>query len=220
MPKSYEKECDTCSERIRITQTETGDWLQYNVDSGIPHFCGGLLKKGYGKLTIKTHCWYCNAIVYFYRDENGGLALFDALGKPWPKHPCWKTNAKHNHVYEKMLYSTLKKYGLSEKAGDYDFIEKNISIVKPRASIRLTSIDHKSVDIAVRKILSALKSYNISVNQAIPLPCRNDGIRMHKRLISFEHSFSTSHSENEQKAVKFLRDLDLPELVQIKVDPD
>jgi len=30
----------------------------------------------------------CGESVWFFRNENGGCAYFDALGKPWPKHPC------------------------------------------------------------------------------------------------------------------------------------
>lgn len=33
-------------------------------------------------------CPVCGAGVFFYQSPNGGRVFFDALGRPWPKHPC------------------------------------------------------------------------------------------------------------------------------------
>lgn len=33
-------------------------------------------------------CPVCGATVYFYSNSSGGKVYFDALGPPWPKHPC------------------------------------------------------------------------------------------------------------------------------------
>lgn len=41
------------------------------------------------RLIYLTSCWWCDAEVYFFRDENGGCVLFDELGAPWAVHPCW-----------------------------------------------------------------------------------------------------------------------------------
>jgi hypothetical protein len=41
-------------------------------------------------LAHSTLCWWCGAPVYFFRNENGGCALFDRLGWPWPLHSCWE----------------------------------------------------------------------------------------------------------------------------------
>lgn len=35
-----------------------------------------------------AHCPVCNASVFFYKSPTGGKVYFDALGAPWPKHPC------------------------------------------------------------------------------------------------------------------------------------
>jgi hypothetical protein len=35
-----------------------------------------------------AHCPVCGAAVYFYRSPYNGRVFFDALGWPWPKHPC------------------------------------------------------------------------------------------------------------------------------------
>lgn len=41
-------------------------------------------------LAYSTRCWWCNDPVYFYRGDDGGCALFDSLGYPWPLHRCWR----------------------------------------------------------------------------------------------------------------------------------
>ncbi len=41
-------------------------------------------------LAYCTHCWWCGESVHFYRAEDGGCALFDMLGFPWPLHRCWE----------------------------------------------------------------------------------------------------------------------------------
>ncbi|MBN8913180.1 MAG: hypothetical protein J0H65_14210 [Rhizobiales bacterium] len=35
-----------------------------------------------------AHCPVCGARVFFYRSPYNGRVFFDALGPPWPKHPC------------------------------------------------------------------------------------------------------------------------------------
>jgi hypothetical protein len=35
-----------------------------------------------------SRCPHCGAAVWFIRNPNGGCAYVDALGKPWPLHPC------------------------------------------------------------------------------------------------------------------------------------
>lgn len=39
-------------------------------------------------VTHPTNCPECGAPVFFYRNDCGGAVWFDALGWPWPKHPC------------------------------------------------------------------------------------------------------------------------------------
>lgn len=39
-----------------------------------------------------ARCPKCGAAVWFYRDRRGGSAYFDAIGHPWPKHPCLITD--------------------------------------------------------------------------------------------------------------------------------
>jgi hypothetical protein len=49
-------------------------------------------------LTHPTACWWCGERVFFYRNENGGCALFDALGRPWPIHGCWLEHTKRSEI--------------------------------------------------------------------------------------------------------------------------
>src|SRR5207247_10839 len=52
------------------------------------------------RLTRPTRCWWCGADVYFYRDENGGCALFDDLGAPWEVHYCWERHRQERDQVE------------------------------------------------------------------------------------------------------------------------
>lgn len=38
-------------------------------------------------------CPKCGEKTFFYRATNGGSVYFDALGPPWPKHPCMANGA-------------------------------------------------------------------------------------------------------------------------------
>jgi hypothetical protein len=40
-------------------------------------------------LVIPTNCRYCGTDIYLFASPNGGFAVFDELGIPWPKHSCW-----------------------------------------------------------------------------------------------------------------------------------
>src|SRR5262249_32677523 len=39
-------------------------------------------------LVFPVLCKYCGALVYLFASPNGGFAVFDDLGPPWPKHRC------------------------------------------------------------------------------------------------------------------------------------
>lgn len=40
------------------------------------------------KIMPNYQCKCCGQKVYFFQSSNGGKVLFEALGKPWPKHEC------------------------------------------------------------------------------------------------------------------------------------
>lgn len=73
---------------------ERDDWDRFSYGSGVDRqwraFKSGrswprrFLDVGEPNAT----CPVCGEDVWFFRNVNGGSAYFDALGKPWPKHPC------------------------------------------------------------------------------------------------------------------------------------
>ena len=45
-----------------------------------------------------VQCWECGQAVFFHRSPNGGSVLFDALGPPWPIHPCFERRVRQPTV--------------------------------------------------------------------------------------------------------------------------
>lgn len=39
-------------------------------------------------ILVSVDCRYCNAPIYLFATPEGGFAIFDHLGVPWPKHQC------------------------------------------------------------------------------------------------------------------------------------
>jgi hypothetical protein len=46
------------------------------------------LEEAKGYTTPNALCPVCRAPTFFYQSSEGGRVFFDALGPPWPKHPC------------------------------------------------------------------------------------------------------------------------------------
>lgn len=40
-------------------------------------------------VVFPTICRYCGDLIYLFASPDGGFAIFDSLGAPWPKHDCW-----------------------------------------------------------------------------------------------------------------------------------
>lgn len=51
-------------------------------------------------------CPVCGQRVFFYRSPDNGRVFFDALGPPWPKHPCTDAGATSKHGHSFTGYST------------------------------------------------------------------------------------------------------------------
>lgn len=39
-------------------------------------------------LLFDSNCWYCGRSIYLYANPNGGFAIFEDDGPPWPLHDC------------------------------------------------------------------------------------------------------------------------------------
>lgn len=111
-------------ERYRNGQWEyvSGHWVNRNnwdrysgsYDSEWASFIGGHSwpRRYLDENEPNATCPVCGQSVWFFRNENGGCAYFDAIGKPWPKHPCmdtrllndrtahWQSRVEYRSAYE------------------------------------------------------------------------------------------------------------------------
>ena len=66
-------------------------------------------------VTFETYCFWCNQLVFFHRNANGGCVLFDSLGKPWQVHSCWEENKKcqkyaSERICDKQAHPNISKF--------------------------------------------------------------------------------------------------------------
>src|SRR6185312_9680406 len=40
-------------------------------------------------LLFPVRCRYCKNLIYLFANPNGGFAIFNDVGPPWPKHACF-----------------------------------------------------------------------------------------------------------------------------------
>lgn len=87
--------CDVCGEPIVFRYMDgrptpihvNGNWCRGYWEAGTPRESGPFR-------TIRSYvnpdaiCPVCGKTIFFYHAPNGGRVFFDALGWPWPKHPC------------------------------------------------------------------------------------------------------------------------------------
>ncbi|WP_415911928.1 hypothetical protein [Neptuniibacter sp. QD37_11] len=225
MRRSYEKVCDGCGAELRITDSGVDEWVVYDVETDQLHLCNTQPTNDDGPLTVRTNCWFCDADVFFFRDKNGGIALFDNLGAPWPKHPCWNNYSKYQEIYKRKLYKTLQKNNLSRRKGSYDFIKSGISIKKPCTTIRLVSEDHKALDKAVSNIVNLINAIKIKNIHAIPLPVRvhtvnTKGVKLHNRVINLVHSFSSNDENKLLLLMRGLQTFNIPNVVGVTIETE
>jgi len=62
-----------------------------------------------GRLNFRTACFWCGEEVFFFRDSNGGCALFDAFGWPWPLHPCWEMHRSEQKRARKNMLRAIRE---------------------------------------------------------------------------------------------------------------
>lgn len=75
-------------------------------------------------VTPNARCPVCDERVFFYQSPYGGKVFFDALGPPWPKHPCTTKDKALLPIPTKNLYPTQNL--LWEKNGWEPYICKSI----------------------------------------------------------------------------------------------
>ena len=57
-------------------------------------------------------CPRCRASVYFYQSPYGGKVFFDAMGPPWPKHPC--SDSLNSPINDHEIKGLSKTIGLKD----------------------------------------------------------------------------------------------------------
>lgn len=80
-------------------------------------------------------CQVCGAKVFYYEHPNGARVLFDQLGPPWPKHPCYEAGQafKHN-VISQATTSSVQSW---EKEGWQPLFHEKHILLQSGSSIRL-----------------------------------------------------------------------------------
>ncbi|NCU22204.1 hypothetical protein DZC41_01570, partial [Acinetobacter haemolyticus] len=100
-----------------------GSWVNshYRSETTVSDLIDVVKNRAYKHLQDKKsfviRCWWCEKYVYFFRNENGGCALFEKLGSPWIVHPCWEANYKNSD-------SELIKEILDKK--EHDIVESKV----------------------------------------------------------------------------------------------
>lgn len=55
-------------------------------------------------------CRTCGALVFYYEHPNGAKVLFDQLGPPWPKHPCYEPKSSLTKPTENKTEASVKHW--------------------------------------------------------------------------------------------------------------
>lgn len=129
----------------------------------------------------KGICKHCNQEAFFYRSEYGGFAVFDILGKPWTKHPCFDFDTKN--------YTTKNNY-LSDEV-------KNIGFITPE----ITSFIEKRKDILKNLTIT---QYTKPIKQSIVFNI-NDEIKIYRIEYSHEMDkyYDFFHASNSTAELAF-----------------
>lgn len=98
---------------------------------------------GFPLHTFLTPCWWCGERVHFYRNENGGCALFDELGYPWQIHKCWELHRSQHVEAIRGILTTHKARLLS---GGYSFPSTDLVTPLNGEALRLCGHVYKTLD--------------------------------------------------------------------------
>lgn len=61
---------------------------------------------------VTCHC--CGAKVFYYEHPNGARVLFDQLGPPWPKHPCYEAGQTNKRPANNAVAATTRPRWLND----------------------------------------------------------------------------------------------------------
>lgn len=85
--------CRVCGQEIDIRWVD-GKKVPIHADGWCPGASGnsersiGAFRSIESYVNPNAHCPVCGEVVFYYQSPSGGRVFFDALGWPWPKHPC------------------------------------------------------------------------------------------------------------------------------------
>ncbi len=120
--------CSKCGEPIIFRHVEgilkpihlNGGWcVSLSSESRLPK----PIKTVESYVNPNAYCPDCGAKVFFYKSRHGGRVFFDALGWPWPKHPCTDTSneplrappiARHPTVFKDAKGNEFQIYDLHD----------------------------------------------------------------------------------------------------------
>lgn len=97
--------------------------VEYGSDNESHNLMGAVLPR---RSTRAGVCKYCGLEVFFFKDENGGFAVFDELGSPWSKHGCYSQLEFYPDVKTSTGGFDIKSYAIY----DVKFDERNLRVVR------------------------------------------------------------------------------------------
>ena len=114
------------------THWVSGHWVDRDGwSSSWPHFASQVSEGSSSShqsgtwIEPNARCPVCGAAVFFYRNDFGSRVYFDALGPPWPKHPCMDSSTDADTASSNASLSVLaalvhNKSSLSEPVAPTD----------------------------------------------------------------------------------------------------
>ena len=117
-----------------------------------------------------SRCPKCRQPVWFFRNKRGGCAYFDAVGKPWPLHPCmeaWKTDEDARAVqqaissYDRAMRTSTAAFDQHARTGQAHELDAHAG---PAVQGRAVPSDTSSIHwLALSGLLATLESLPLAI---------------------------------------------------------
>lgn len=124
-------------------------------------------------LLFPVFCRYCGQPIWLFADANGGFAIFDSRGWPWPKHECWGINPKTPRYSEEApRFSSRYRFPIPA--------DKEPETPEPGASIDgtlISAVDATNSSARVVDIYDGRHIWEVALRSPIPL-----GTSIHGRV--------------------------------------